>query len=159
MAKIFCIANQKGGVGKTTTTVNLSAALAAIGQRVLMVDLDPQGNATMGSGVDKRQLTHTIYDVLLGESTIAQARVSSQWGEAAAKPEGDCTYLQDQYAVYEPLQKGVPVAAGPDGNLAWGFDHGFTAPGKYVVHLNRYKACKGGAPEKIDTICQYVAVK
>jgi hypothetical protein len=80
-------------------------------------------------------------------------------GEAAAKPEGDCTYLQDQYAVYEPLQKGVPVAAGPDGNLAWGFDHGFTAPGKYVVHLNRYKACKGGAPEKIDTICQYVAVK
>ena len=87
MAKIFCIANQKGGVGKTTTTVNLSAALAAIGQRVLMVDLDPQGNATMGSGVDKRQLTHTIYDVLLGESTIAQARVSSQWGEAAAKPD------------------------------------------------------------------------
>jgi chromosome partitioning protein len=76
MAKIFCIANQKGGVGKTTTTVNLSAALAAIGQRVLMVDLDPQGNATMGSGVDKRQLTHTVYDVLLGESTI----------EAAAKP-------------------------------------------------------------------------
>jgi len=86
MAKIFCIANQKGGVGKTTTTVNLSAALAAIGQRVLMVDLDPQGNATMGSGVDKRQLTHTVYDVLLGESTIAQARVSSHWGEAAAKP-------------------------------------------------------------------------
>ena len=86
MAKIFCIANQKGGVGKTTTTVNLSAALAAIGQRVLMVDLDPQGNATMGSGVDKRQLAHTVYDVLLGESTIAQARVSSQWGEAAAKP-------------------------------------------------------------------------
>ena len=87
MAYIFCIANQKGGVGKTTTTINLAAALAAIGQRVLMIDLDPQGNATMGSGVDKRKLQHSIYDVLLGESSLAQSRVTSVWGEAAAKPD------------------------------------------------------------------------
>ena len=86
MAHIFCIANQKGGVGKTTTTVNLAAALALIGQRVLMIDLDPQGNATMGSGVDKRQLQQSVYEVLLGETVLAQARVSSVWGEAAAKP-------------------------------------------------------------------------
>jgi len=86
MAHIFCIANQKGGVGKTTTTVNLAAALALIGQRVLMIDLDPQGNATMGSGVDKRQLQQSVYEVLLGETALAQARVSSVWGEAAAKP-------------------------------------------------------------------------
>ena len=78
MAKIFCVANQKGGVGKTTTTVNLAAGLAAIGQRVLMVDLDPQGNATMGSGVDKRELEHTIYDVLLEQATVAQATTKSE---------------------------------------------------------------------------------
>ena len=78
MAKIFCVANQKGGVGKTTTTVNLSAALAKIGQRVLMIDLDPQGNATMGSGIDKRKLEMTVYDVLLEAATIEEARVQSQ---------------------------------------------------------------------------------
>ena len=78
MAKIFCIANQKGGVGKTTTTVNLSAVLAAIGQRVLMVDLDPQGNATMGSGVDKRSLALSVYDVLLESASIAEARVRAE---------------------------------------------------------------------------------
>ena len=77
MAKIFCVANQKGGVGKTTTTVNLAAGLAKVGQRVLMVDLDPQGNATMGSGVDKRKLARTVYDVLLESATIAEARVKS----------------------------------------------------------------------------------
>jgi len=74
MAKVFCIANQKGGVGKTTTTVNLAAGLARIGQRVLVVDLDPQGNATMGSGIDKRAMASSVYDVLLESATIAEAR-------------------------------------------------------------------------------------
>jgi chromosome partitioning protein len=85
MAKIFCIANQKGGVGKTTTTVNLAAGLAFVGKRVLMVDLDPQGNATMGAGIDKRQLKHTVYDVLLEQTTISQSRVKTQWGEEAPR--------------------------------------------------------------------------
>jgi chromosome partitioning protein len=78
MAKIFCVANQKGGVGKTTTTVNLAAGLALVGQRVLLVDLDPQGNATMGSGVDKRELVQSVYDVLLGEAGVAEARVRAE---------------------------------------------------------------------------------
>jgi chromosome partitioning protein len=77
MARIFCIANQKGGVGKTTTTVNLAAGLARIGQRVLVVDLDPQGNATMGSGIDKRGLKLSIYDVLLESASIPEARQRS----------------------------------------------------------------------------------
>ncbi len=80
MTRIFCIANQKGGVGKTTTTVNLAAGLAQIGQRVLVVDLDPQGNATMGSGVDKRSLDLTVYDVLLESASIAEARQRSERG-------------------------------------------------------------------------------
>ena len=84
MAKIFCVANQKGGVGKTTTTVNLAAGLAVVGQRVLLVDLDPQGNATMSSGVDKRELALSVYDVLLESASIAEARVTSQWGEDRA---------------------------------------------------------------------------
>ncbi len=78
MARIFCIANQKGGVGKTTTTVNLAAGLGLIGQRVLVIDLDPQGNATMGSGVDKRGLPATVYDVLLGSTSLRDARVRSE---------------------------------------------------------------------------------
>lgn len=80
MAKIFCIANQKGGVGKTTTCVNLAAGLAKIGQRVLLVDLDPQGNATMGSGIDKRQLDPNVYDVLLENASVVEARARSELG-------------------------------------------------------------------------------
>jgi chromosome partitioning protein len=77
MARIFCVANQKGGVGKTTTTVNLAAGLARIGKRVLVVDLDPQGNATMGSGINKRALELSVYDVLLESASVAEARQRS----------------------------------------------------------------------------------
>ena len=75
--RVFCVANQKGGVGKTTTTVNLAAGLAQVGQRVLVVDLDPQGNATTGSGINKRALKASVYDVLLEATPLAEATLLS----------------------------------------------------------------------------------
>lgn len=77
MAKVFCIANQKGGVGKTTTTVNLAAGMALAGQRVLLIDLDPQGNATMGCAVEKRSLKSSVYHVLVGLAQAKEAIVTA----------------------------------------------------------------------------------
>jgi chromosome partitioning protein len=80
VARTFAVANQKGGVGKTTTSVNLAAGLAQAGRRVLLVDLDPQGNATMGSGIDKRKAARTVYHVLLGLGDITTIRIASESG-------------------------------------------------------------------------------
>lgn len=86
MAKIFCIANQKGGVGKTTTTVNLAAGMAKLNQRVLLVDLDPQGNATMGAGISKSELEASIYEVMLGLSDVKSVRQKSISGNFDVLP-------------------------------------------------------------------------
>ncbi len=80
MGKVVAIANQKGGVGKTTTGINLAASLVKTRRRVLLIDLDPQGNATMGSGVDKERVNGGSYEVILGLDTIAQVRVTTDGG-------------------------------------------------------------------------------
>ena len=83
MPRVLVVANQKGGVGKTTTAINLGTALAAIGQATLIIDIDPQGNASTGLGIAESELSRTIYDVLLGESSLADAvmatRIPNLW--------------------------------------------------------------------------------
>ncbi|MBP5231175.1 MAG: ParA family protein [Clostridia bacterium] len=86
--QIICFANQKGGVGKTTSAVNIAACMARAGRRVLLVDADPQGNATGGLGIRKKGLEANLYDVLMGEKTIAEATVQTAYPRLSVVPSG-----------------------------------------------------------------------
>jgi len=86
MTRVIAISNQKGGVGKTTSAINIAASLAALKYRVLLIDLDPQGNATMGCGIDKREVEASVCEVMLGEKTLAEVRLKANPGDFDVVP-------------------------------------------------------------------------
>lgn len=156
MSKIYAIANQKGGVGKTTSCVNLAASLVATKKRVLLVDLDPQGNATMGSGIDKNELELSVYDLLTGRAKPAECMVLSESGQYQVLPSnGDLTAAEVEMLNLEHkeyrLDKALKI-------LEPQFDYILIdcPPSLNMLTLNGLTACDGVI---VPMQCEYYALE
>lgn len=156
MTKIYAIANQKGGVGKTTTCVNLAASLVATKKRVLLVDLDPQGNATMGSGVSKNEVEKSIYDVLTHREHIKDCLVLSESGKYQVLPaNGDLTAAEVEMLTLDNKERRLQNALAEIKN---NFDYILIdcPPSLNMLTLNALTACDSVI---IAMQCEYYALE